>query len=479
MDKILSIDIKQFNYGDETVLKNIKLSAYKGECLVFTGLSGCGKTTLLRLLNRLIPDIYEGELTGSIEILGSSIESYKSGELARYVGNVCQNINEQFFSNNLEDEIALVGENLGMEQKLLYKKVNAAIKKFSLLKLKNMPIRKLSGGQKQKIAVASTLIYDTDIIIFDEPSASLDYKSTEALKETLKYLKSLNKTIIIAEHRLYYLRDILDRLIVIKEGTVRAVYSSKELTKQIQLENHLRSFTEYDLDCEALDYKNEVKAEVKNLIIQNKDYKLLYPVSFTLSQNECMAVAAPNGMGKTTLARQLTGLFDIKEGSTDFGKNKKERIKNTSISMQNCADMFFFENVEKELITKESANNKAYLAEVKKYLIEFDLWDKRYLHPHELSGGEKQRLSIILAMLKKSKLLILDEPTAGLDYKRMNIVAKAIKEKINEIPVVLITHDLELLFKVCNTALLLSYDKSLKIKVEGNENKIIDFFKCV
>ena len=257
------------------------------------------------------------------------------------------------------------------------------------------------------------------------------------------------------------------------------MYSSKELTKQIQLENHLRSFTEYDLDYEALDYKNEVKAEVKNLIIQNKDYKLLYPVSFTLSQNECMAVAAPNGMGKTTLARQLTGLFDIKEGSTDFGKNKKERIKNTSISMQNCADMFFFENVEKELITKESANNKAYLAEVKKYLIEFDLWDKRYLHPHELSGGEKQRLSIILAMLKKSKLLILDEPTAGLDYKRMNIVAKAIKEKINEIPVVLITHDLELLFKVCNTALLLSYDKSLKIKVEGNENKIIDFFKCV
>ena len=138
----------------------------------------------------------------------------------------------------------MVGENLGMEQKLLYKKVNAAIKKFSLLKLKNMPIRKLSGGQKQKIAVASTLIYDTDIIIFDEPSASLDYKSTEALKETLKYLKSLNKTIIIAEHRLYYLRDILDRLIVLKEGTVRAVYSSKELTKQIQLENHLRSFTE-------------------------------------------------------------------------------------------------------------------------------------------------------------------------------------------------------------------------------------------
>ena len=152
-----------------------------------------------------------------------------------------------------------------------------------------MPIRKLSGGQKQKIAVASTFIYDADIIIFDEPSASLDYKSTETLKETLKYLKSLNKTIIIAEHRLYYLRDILDRLIVLKEGTVRAVYSSKELTKQIQLENHLRSFTEYDLDYEALDYKNEVKAEVKNLIIQNKDYKLLYPVSFTLSQNECMA----------------------------------------------------------------------------------------------------------------------------------------------------------------------------------------------
>lgn len=133
--------------------------------------------------------------------------------------------------------------------------------------------------------------------------------------------------------------------------------------------------------------------------------------------------------------------------------------------------------VEKELIPKNEFKDQAYLAKVKKYLVQMELWDKRTLNPHDLSGGEKQRLALLIAFLKDSKLVILDEPTAGLDHKRMNLVADAIKAKINETPVILITHYIELMFKTCNTAYLLSEIENKKISASGNEDRILSFLK--
>lgn len=477
MGKALEININQFSYTDQAILQDVNFTVDKGETIVITGLSGSGKTTLIRLINGLIPQIYEGTLTGDIKILGKSVSDYQTGELAKYVGNVFQNPDDQFFANEVENEIALVGENTGMERSCLIKRVAYAMAELGLSALKGRKIRTLSGGQKQKVAIASTLVYDSDIIILDEPTANLDFSSIQEMKTALKKLKEQGKTIVIAEHRLSYLKEIMDRLIILKAGRLEKILRPDELNEKVRTENKLRCFDYANLKSEAPGIGGDIRIKADDVLIKNKEYRLKAAVNFSLSRGECMAVIGENGIGKTTMAKELIGLLPIKSGEVSFGRYRRERLKNTAVSLQNCRNMFFYETVERELIPPKRESDKAYLDKVKEYLMKLELWDKRMRNPHDLSGGEKQRLALIVTILKDSKLVVLDEPTAGLDYKRMAMVSAVIEEKTKEAPVILITHDLELLFKVCNTAYLMTESGHRKISVGGNEDEIRGFFK--
>ena len=475
---VIEADIKKFSYdgNDKVILKDIELNIKEGELVVISGLSGCGKTTLTRILNGLIPNHYQGQLYGQVSILGKNISQYNNGELAKYIGNVFQNPTDQFFANIVEDELAFVGENLGMELSELKKRVDDSLSVMGIENLKYRNINSLSGGQKQKVAISSTLVYDTKIIFFDEPSSNLDYRGIVELKNILEKLKSLGKTIIISEHRLFYLNDLYDRFLYMKDGKIEKVFKKGELTEEDCKNYSLRTINYNFLLSENIDNCKNVVEDIRGVGISIGKKELIKNLNISLYENEIMAIIGKNGVGKTTLARSLAGLLNFK-GKTSFGRNKKERLRNSYYMMQDVEYQMFFDTVENELLQKDRINDVGYLNRLRNELKHIDLWENRYDHPQNLSGGQKQRLALLTACLSGRKLIILDEPTSGLDYKRMNDISEIIKRYSKIYLFAIITHDIELIFKVCNSVLMLGGDRYKKVNIQGHEKEILKFIK--
>lgn len=475
---LLKAKILNFRYDEDnsSVLENIDLEIYEGELVVITGLSGCGKTTLTRILNGLIPNHYNGILNGEVKLLDKNLMDYRKGELAKYIGNVFQNPSDQFFATIADEEVAFVGENLGMPLDKLKLKTKETFEKMGISDLMDRKLSELSGGQKQKVAIASTLLYDTKIIFFDEPSSNLDYHGILQFKDILSNLRKMGKTVIIVEHRLFFLNDLYDRLIYMKNGTIERIFSRGELTEDACKEYGLRAINYKSLKAENLVCPQEQALEVSGLNIKIGNNELITNLYFSLNSGEIMAIIGQNGIGKTTLGKTLSGLIK-NNGKTSYGKNKKERLKNSYYMMQDVDYQIFFDTVENELLQKDRINDNGYLDRLRKELKHIDLWGNRYDHPQNLSGGQKQRLALLTACLSGRKLIILDEPTSGLDYKRMNDISQIIKRYSKTYPFAIITHDIELIFKVCNSVLMLGKNGYKKVNIQGHEKEILEFIK--
>ncbi len=472
---IIEVDLKKFSYnGVDTALENISLRVKKGEFILLTGLSGCGKTTLIRIINGLIPSFYEGTLDGRVKFKGKNISDYEKGELAKYMGNVFQDPKEQFFSTQVEDEIALIGENLGMDRGKLLERVDKVMEKLNLKSICDRSVFEISGGQKQRVALASCLVYDTDLIVLDEPSASLDYKSTISLKKILMELKNMGKTIIVAEHRLFYLMDMVDRLVYMEDKKIKGIYTKEMFNSSLREQLNLRCFDEESLVAKGEKIEGPVVTEVRNVDVKIGKRKLTENVSFQLLKGEVMAIIGDNGIGKTTISKQFTGLLKT-NGYTSWGNSLRKRSKNAYYVMQDVSSQIFYDTVENEVIGISDYDD--HLENVKYLLKNSDLWTKRLDSPQELSSGEKQRLAVITALSYERDLVILDEPTAGLDYKRMHQIADIIKRAASKNPFIIVTHDSELIFSCATSALLMGKDGYEKLDVYGNEEYILDFMK--
>ena len=213
---MIKIDHISFSYGEENEntggVRDIDLNIEDGQFVVLCGESGCGKTTITRLINGLIPHYYEGQMAGEVWVNGAKVSEQPLYDTAAVVGSVFQNPRSQFFNVDTDSEIAFGIENEARPVKELEERVEQTTKDLHIEKLRNRNIFELSGGEKQKIAFASVYAMNPEIYLLDEPSSNLDMASIQELKEHLRLIKSQGKTILIAEHRLYYLMELADRI---------------------------------------------------------------------------------------------------------------------------------------------------------------------------------------------------------------------------------------------------------------------------
>ncbi|WP_052770096.1 ABC transporter ATP-binding protein [Paenibacillus sp. IHB B 3415] len=475
---IIEFENVSFQYNDSyEQLSGVNLSVAEGECVVITGPSGSGKTTLTRMLNGLIPNFYEGKLTGSVRLKGRDIHEIEPWSFGRTSGSVFQDSRSQFFTSVVADEIAFSGENYGLNPSLILERVSALAEEFRITGLLSRGLHGLSSGEKQKTAFASARLTDPELFVMDEPSANLDMAATRELGGMLSALKARGKTIVIAEHRLYYLLPLADRIIYMAGGQITAEWTragllaltSRELDTYglrspvvsegadnftAQAEGQERRNRQQNLEHIAVEHANIAPGRFKRAVLED--------LSFVLNRGEIAALTGPNGAGKTTLARTLCGLLREREGVIRINGEPckaNKRLRKMWFVMQDSDYQLFSDSVRNELLmTHEDEPDAARRAE--RLLKELDLWEYREHHPASLSGGQKQRLTFAVGLMNRPDMIILDEPTSGLDGRNMRRVIKLIREMAESgVTVLVITHDYELVCGACDRLLLLDDGK--------------------
>ena len=452
-----------FRYNNEQEqLSELSLNIKKGEFVVITGPSGCGKTTLTRIINGLIPYFYEGNLTGDFYLNNQNTETLRPWEFGKCVGSVFQDPRSQFFAAIAKDELAFCCENYGMPSKEITKRVNNVANALCIQPLLSRELLTLSSGEKQKIAVASASAMEPPVYVLDEPSANLDMDATEELAEILKHLKRNGSTIVIAEHRLYYLMEIADRIVYITDGKIQREYTAAQIRAltRWQLDNMgLRATKIEEADHDFI--HNDIAVGEDKPVVSVKDLHLkvgknrkdlLSALSFDIYPGEIVALTGSNGVGKTTLARTLCGLARETSGQIQFNGSavkSSARYRHAWFVMQDADCQLFSESVLGEMTVGKKASPEL-VKKAERILEDLDLWQYKDRHPASLSGGQKQRLTLAVALIQDTKLLILDEPTSGLDGKNLEKVVQCVKMQAKTGKAVLvITHDHELVQKAC------------------------------
>ena len=487
--EIFTVENLTFTYPGcrEPAINGLSLTVGEGSFCVLCGPTGCGKTTLLRMLKKeLIP---QGTKTGRILYNGQDAESLGEKISAFEIGYVCQEPEQQIVTDKVWHELVFGAENAGMSKDAISRRLAELSNYFGLEELLDKNTADLSGGEKQLLSLAAAMITDPKVLLLDEPTAQLDPVAASSFIATLKKLQEdLGVTVVIAEHRLEELIPLCDKLIILQDGRLVAADEARPAISSLSADDRfigymplpvrlyfaagaggscpltLREGRDYILDRFSICASEPVHEEparagspalsVKDLFFRyDKDGKdVLDGLSFEVYENEIFCILGGNGSGKTTALKCVAGLCRPYAGSIRvFGKKLKE-YKDRSL-YRACLAMLpqdvqtlFLRNTVKEELTDAGVELSA---------LPFDLTPFLDKHPYDLSGGEQQLLGLAKVLASRPKLLLLDEPTKGLDAEKKEALRALLKELAGSgVTVVLVSHDVEFAAKTADRTAL-------------------------
>lgn len=490
------IEISNLNYSypleKEYSLKDINLSIAKGSILLVTGKSGSGKSTLARALVGTVPQFYGGTIGGEIKIDGTFIQKISHKERAEKITMVFQDPEKQLMMNKVHREVAFGLENTGTDEKTIKRRVYEALQFSGILHLAERDILSLSGGEKQKVAVASALAYMPQCIVFDEPTSQMDPSSAEEILNLVKKInEELGITIIVIEQRVNRWFDAADSIAVMEKGKLNLFrnkcdfYSGCSDSESMFLPDYLKFFKSAGFSSMPVNFKNarteisksslkfseskevpdkkisEPILDIKKLSCSYDSKIAVKDLNLTVNRGDFLSIMGPNGAGKSTILKAVMGLIKYDGSIKSHGREiKSMQIRDIAKSIgyisQNPNDYLSKDSVYDEV--KFTMDNYGIYDEntINEVLKELDIFDIKEKNPRDLSGGQRQRVAIASILVLKPDIILLDEPTRGIESE-LKIKLGQILKKLNMqgTTIILITHDVDFAALFCRRFVLL------------------------
>ena len=497
----------RFRYQDQTVdvLCDLSLQIETGEFTVIAGPSGEGKSTFCRTLNNIIPLFFKGDFSGKRHVAGEWLEKQTIAAMARKIGMVFQDFEQQLFSTNALLELSFGLENFGVSRSEMDQRMEELLERFQLTHLANREPSSMSGGEKQKLAIASVLAYKPEILVLDEPTTDLDPESKDFVIRTLPELKEWVQTVLIVDHETDRFL-MADRVHLFRQGAIQSSGSPSEILTNSALltensvapldlivlqeqlgepaalsgpEDLKRRWNQFSLQSlpSPVRSSGEPVVQVENLCFQyeNRDAPALRNVSFEIRKGEFLGIIGRNGSGKSTLLRHVNGLQYPQQGTVHImGKeirqwSRKDLSKTAALVFQNPDHQIFNTTVKEEVEfgpRQLGFSDEQREKNVERALETMDLKPQQERDPFQLSKGERQRVAVASMLSVSPEILMLDEPTTGLDHRQQTYLMELLRElNQNGATIVIVTHSLKLVGDYCNYAILM--EKGEK-KAEGH-----------
>ncbi|MDO8431450.1 MAG: energy-coupling factor transporter ATPase [Candidatus Binatus sp.] len=499
----VSVENVSFTYldGDRPALRDVTFAQAAGEMIGVMGGSGAGKSTLAKCLNRIVPEFEGGDFSGVIRINGEQLSHLRVSEVAPKVGMVFQDFEAQLFSTNVAHEVAFAMEQVGMPRAEMVKRIGPALEAVGLKGFEHRDPMSLSGGEKQRLAIASVLALRPSVIVLDEPTTDLDPEGRAEVFDLIRKLRAQNLSLIVIEHESEELRGA-DRIIVLREGEIAAAGPPGEILARFDLLEECgvrppglgRVMTMLGIDApvasveqahaaianaypriaddahrlkpvpQPVPPESDEEHRLKSVPLEHASLVAVEKVSFSyaggprvldsidlrIDAGDFLAIVGQNGSGKTTLAKNIVGLLAPQTGRVTLeGKDRSqmrpaETVREVGYVFQNPDHQIFAATVEDE-VAFGPRNFGLSSDEVKRrsdeVLEAVGLQDERASDPFLLSKGERQRLAVASVLALRPRVLILDEPTTGLDHREQLRMMKLVRE-LNEAgtAIVIITH---------------------------------------